>query len=130
MVVVDEADVVSVITDVLHVSAMTRYGEHLSTEVLDSVCVHECTTVLAMLCKRKQLNRDIIFEKTQIPQLENSTHSLSREFPVYQEIRFNLVSFIFLALKKENNTEKKDVMYVVQVLSRDVVKWRHDNILV
>ena len=29
-----------------------------------------------------------------------------------------------------NTTDKNNVMYVVQVLSRDVVKWRHDNILV
>ena len=51
VVVVDEADVVGIVTDVLDVGAITRYGIDLSSGELLRVEVNKCGTILSIFCK-------------------------------------------------------------------------------
>ena len=54
MVVVDVADVVDVIADVVDVGAIARYGENLSSAELLGVEVDECSEKVAVLCEQRQ----------------------------------------------------------------------------
>ena len=51
VVVVDEADVVGIVTDVLDIGAITRYGEDLSSRELLRVEVNKCGAILSIFCK-------------------------------------------------------------------------------
>ena len=54
MVVVDVADVVDVIPDVVDVGAIARYGENLSSSELLGVEVDESSIKVAILCEKRQ----------------------------------------------------------------------------
>ena len=54
MVVVDVADVVDVIADVLDIGTVTWHGENLSSSELFGVEFDECSAKVAVFCEKRQ----------------------------------------------------------------------------